>query len=123
MAKSVKTIQALVRGFLVRTRIKNSNRKNFEEMRKSSYSLDELGWQITRLNGFYNPKLDATPLVDLGKAIIAQKTQVLEKCCSDVAWVLRVRIFLRNAFGALANNSNAPHAICIRILEVRMRDD
>jgi hypothetical protein len=92
-------------------------------MRKSSYSLDELGWQITRLNGFYNPKLDATPLVDLGKAIIAQKTQVLEKCCSDVAWVLRVRIFLRNAFGALANNSNAPHAICIRILEVRMRDD
>ena len=89
-------------------------------MHSSSYTLEQLGLQISRLNSFYDAKIDGSAVIELGKAIIAVRSQVLQKCFSEADWALRIRLFLRKAFGSLHSGSNVPHAVCIRILEVRL---
>lgn len=88
-------VQAVVRGFIVRKRMKIAKRKEFDEDQQATgrrnLSLDDLIIYFRRLLFFYDRNVDAGRLVWTLQHFLKHQQEITQKCvyCPDWLWRLR----------------------------------
>jgi len=99
VATSVRIIQAGVRGFLIRARIREAYKSKYQEIANQGPcdSLEAHGEQIGRLIKFFNKSEPHDGLLYSQHAVqlLPYKNQLLEKCLTDPLWSYRIRNFIR----------------------------
>ncbi|CAL7940939.1 unnamed protein product [Xylocopa violacea] len=117
-------IQALVRGFIVRKRMKILKRNEYDEEQQASgrrnLTLDELKIYLQKLLFFYNHTVDASRLVWMLQHFLKHQQEIKQKCvnCPEWLWRLRwiLRMCMRHNSEALLNGAYSL-AIPLRALE------
>lgn len=92
-------LQALIRGFLVRKRMKIAKRREFDEEQQISgrrnLNLDELGVYFQKLLFFYDYTLDASRLVWILQHFLKHQQEIKKKCVNCSEWLWRLRYALK----------------------------
>jgi len=116
-AAAILVLQAGLRGMRCRIALSKSLREKFEKDSSSSYTVETLELQMTRINYFFNPG-NTQMLAELGRHMLLHQKELIRNMLTHDCTLLRLRLIIEKCFKIFSEPGPTGRSTVLRILEV-----